>query len=598
MRPRQRRRHLILTAMRAIGLTQLRRSLCLLTCCAIGVLVPLHRAAAQNTSLIKLAYRCGNWFRIRNANTVDVAVTWSVYRTSENGSLTLPAIPAGSQYSETWVQTQNRGALLLMHNGARIAEKPNSNAGCATVASMGQWTAPIQWPIVAISAHLLPNGKVLTWGREHADVDGYSIPPGKSNGKPVIWDPSNPTGPPTWVDAGADLFCSGHSFLPDGRLMEAGGSDDHDDHGQRFAWIFDYRSNSWIQTPNMADGRWYPTVATLANGNAFIISGQDTNVAWDSIPEVYNPSNNTFTEMTGLTSKQQYWAWLFAAPNGQLFYAGDFGSAHYMNTSGTGSFGQQFNTNYGAQRSYGSAVMYDAGKILIVGGGNTTNTAETIDLTSGSPHWQYTGAMQAARRQMNAVILANGLVMASGGSAGPDFNPATNISYTPEIWDPGTGVWSPKANYQIPRLYHSETLLLVDARVLSVGGGQPAAAGLQDNYNAEIYSPPYLFNPDGSSASRPTIKSAPTSVGYGGTMQLTVQNVAAGSASVLWIRLASVTHAINMNTRLNHLASSQSGQTLTVTAPANANLAPPGHYVLYVLNANGVPSVGTVIQIQ
>jgi galactose oxidase len=583
----------------AIGLTQVRRSLCLITCCAVAGLVPVHRAAAQaNTSLIKLAYRCGNWFRIRNSNTVDIAVSYSVFRTGETGSLTLPAVPTGSQYSETWVQTQNRGPLLLMHNGVRIAEKPNANAGCATAASMGQWTGIIQWPIVAISAHLLPNGKVMTWGREHADVDGYPIPPGKSNGKPNIWDPS--TGTFTFVDAGVDLFCSGHSFLSDGRLMEAGGSDDHDDHGQRFAWIFDYRSNSWFQTPNMADGRWYPTVATLANGTTFIISGEDTNMVFDSIPEVYNPASNTFTEMTGLTGLQKFWAWLFVAPNGQLFYAGDYASAHYINTSGVGSTGQQFTTNYGLQRSYGSAVMYDVGKILIVGGGNTTNTAEIIDLTSGSPHWQYTGAMQFARRQMNTVILANGQVMASGGSAGVAFNPITNISYTPEIWDPGTQVWTAKANYQVPRLYHSETLLLLDARVLSVGGGQPPAAGLQDNYNAEIYSPPYLFNPDGSSvaASRPIIRSAPTTVGYGGTMQLTVQNVAAGSANVLWIRLGSVTHAINMNTRLNHLASSQSGQTLTVTAPANANLAPPGHYVLYVLNANGVPSAGTVIQIQ
>ncbi len=585
--------------MRAIGLySSARRFLCVLACCIAGATVPIHAGAQVNTSLIKLSYRCGNWFRIRSSNTVDVTVQYSVYRTSENGSVTLPAAPTSSPFSETWLHTNNRGPVLLNYGGARVAEKANSNAGCATTASMGQWTDTLSWPIMAISTHLLPNGKVLTWGREHATVDGYTIPPGRSNGIPNVWDPVSGTF--TFYDAGADLFCSGHAFLPDGRLMEAGGSDDHDDHGQRFAWIFDYRTNTWMQTPNMADGRWYPTVQELANGTMFIISGQDTNVAWDSIPEIYQPSNNTFTEMTGLNAQQQFWAWLFAAPNGQLFYAGDMGRAFYMNTSGTGSFGTGFTTNYDQQRSYGSAVMYDAGKILIVGGGYTTNTAEVIDLNSGSPHWTSTGSMAYPRRQMNAVILANGQVMASGGSAGSGFNPATNIVYTPEIWDPGTQVWSPKANYKIPRLYHSETLLLVDARVLSVGGGQPAAAGLPDNFNAEIYSPPYLFNPDGSSVttSRPVITAAPTSVGYGSNFQLTVQNVAAGTASVLWIKLGSVTHAINMDTRLNHLASSQSGQALSVTAPTSANLAPPGHYVLYVLNANGVPSVGTVIQIQ
>jgi len=585
--------------MRAIGLTQLRRSLRLITVGLISALVPLHGAAAQvNTSLIKLSYRCGNWFRIRNSNTVDVTVQWSVYRTSENGSLTLPAKPAGSSYSETWLPTTNRGPVLLQYNSTRIAQKPNASAACATVASVGQWSDTISWPIMPIHTHVLPDGRVLTWGREHADVDGYTIPPGRSNGKPNVWDPVANTW--TFHDAGQDFFCSGHAFLPDGRLMEAGGSDDHDDHGQRFAWIFDWRNNSWMQTPNMADGRWYPTVATLASGNMFIISGQDTNVAWDSIPEVYNASTNSFTEMTGVTRKQQFWAWLFAAPNGQLFYAGDYASTYYMNTSGVGSFGQQFPTNYGAQRSYGSAVMYDAGKILIVGGGNTTNTAEIIDLNSGSPHWQYTGAMQYPRRQMNAVILANGEVMASGGSAGSVFNPPTSIVYTPEIWNPATGNWTAMANYKIPRLYHSETVLLFDGRVLSDGGGQPAASGLPDNFNAEIYSPPYLFNPDGSStsSSRPIITAAPTTTTYGGSMQLTVQNVAAGAATVLWIKLGSTTHAINMGTRANHLTSSQTGQTLNVTAPANANLAPPGHYVLYVLNANGIPSVGTVVHIQ
>jgi hypothetical protein len=576
-----------------------RRSFGLLACCIAGLAMPVGQAAAQvNTSLIKLTYRCGNWFRIRNANTVDVTVQYQVYRTGENGSLTLPAMPTGSQYSETWLQTNNRGAVLLTYSGSRVAEKPNANAACASVASIGQWTDTIPWMIMPVHTHLLPNGKVLTWGREHATADGYTIPPGRSAGIPNVWDPA--TGTFNFYDAGVDLFCSGHAFMPDGRVFEAGGSDSWDDHGQRFAWIFDYRSNTWTRAANMADGRWYPTVAALANAQMFIISGHDTNRAWDSIPEMYNPSTNSYTELTGLHAQQAYWAWLFAAPNGQVFYAGDFNNAHYMNTSGSGSFGQTFLTNYGQQRSYGSAVMYDAGKILIVGGGNTTATAEIIDLNQPSPAWQYTGSMAYQRRQMNAVILANGKVMATGGSAGSGFNPATNIVYTPEVWDPATGNWTQMANYKVPRLYHSETVLLLDGRVLSDGGGQPAASGLPDNFNAEIYSPPYLFNPDGSavSSSRPIITSVPTTTTYGGSMQLTVQNVAAGTASVLWIKLGSTTHAINMDTRLNHLASSQSGQSLTVIAPANANLAPPGHYVLYVLNSNGVPSVGTVIQIQ
>jgi hypothetical protein len=133
-----------------------------------------------------------------------------------------------------------------------------------------------------------------------------------------------------------------------------------------------------------------------------------------------------------------------------------------------------------------------------------------------------------------------------------------------------------------------------------VGGGQPAATGLNDTFNSEIFSPPYLFNPDGSAvtASRPVITSAPASATYGQTFSVQVQNYTPATPNVLWIKLGAVTHTINMNQRLNHLATTQVGNTLSVTAPANANLAPPGHYILLVLNANGIPSLGQVIQIQ
>ena len=116
------------------------------------MLIPIGQTGAQtiNTSLIKLTYRCGNWFRVRNLNAVDVPVQYAVYRTSETGTLTLPAAPTSLGYGDTWIQTQNRGAVLLTYNGTRVAEKPNANAACATVASMGQWTDTLSWPIVAI----------------------------------------------------------------------------------------------------------------------------------------------------------------------------------------------------------------------------------------------------------------------------------------------------------------------------------------------------------------------------------------------------------------------------------------------------------------
>jgi hypothetical protein len=147
------------------------------------------------------------------------------------------------------------------------------------------------------------------------------------------------------------------------------------------------------------------------------------------------------------------------------------------------------------------------------------------------------------------------------------------------------------------RLYHSTAPLLPDARVLSVGSGQPAADGLNDDYTAEIFSPPYLFKLDGTGADRPTITEAPISVSYNETFTVKTPD-AASISKVTWIRLSSVTHAFNENQRMNYLNLSVSGtSSLSLTAPADGNLAPPGHYMLFLVNSNGVPSVAKIIRI-
>lgn len=554
-------------------------------------------AQGANSALIKLTYRCGNYFRARNANNTDVLVQYSVYRTSETGTLTLPAAVAGVGYSDTYFATNARGAVLLTYNGNRVAQKPNGGAACSPLATMGQWTDTASWPLMAVHSSLLPNGKVLSWGREYASTHGFTIPPGRTNGIPTVWDPV--TNAFQQVDAaGADLFCSGQTFMADGRLVQMGGHSEVDGEGTRTSYIYNYSSNSWAKNAtNMKAGRWYPTVTPLGTGEQLVIGGTDTTGAADTIPEILQ-ANGTFRELTGAKQNLPYFPFTFLAPDGRVFYAGDSPNTFWLTTSGTGSVSASISTGETQFREYGSAVMYDIGKIIIMGGGHTLATAEVIDLTQASPSWRHVQSMAFPRRQMNALILANGKVLASGGSAGPDFNPATNIVLIPEIWDPVTELWTQMPAMKMPRLYHSETVLLRDGRVLSVGGGQPAAAGLSDNFNAEIYSPPYLFNPDGSpvTASRPVISSAPATVTYGAAFGVQVLN-APVITKALFIRLTAVTHAINMSQRLVPLTFTQSGHTVTLTAPATANIAPPGDYLLFLLNGNGVPSVAVDIRI-
>jgi PKD repeat protein len=229
--------------------------------------------------------------------------------------------------------------------------------------------------------------------------------------------------------------------------------------------------------------------------------------------------------------------------------------------------------------------MYDVGKILVVGGGDPPMaTAEVIDLNAASPAWRFVAPMAVPRRQLNSTILADGKVLITGGSSGSGFDNASAPVFLTEMWDPVTENFTPMASITQYRGYHSTALLLPDGRVLSAGGDVSGAT-------AEIFSPPYLFN-----GARPTISSSPSLISYGQTFSVTTPD-AANIANVNLIRLGSVTHGFNQDQRINHLSFTIGSGTLNVTAPATGNLAPPGPYMLFILNGNGVPSVAQIIQL-
>ena len=227
----------------------------------------------------------------------------------------------------------------------------------------------------------------------------------------------------------------------------------------------------------------------------------------------------------------------------------------------------------GPYRDYGSAVMYAPGKVLVMGGGDPpTNTAEVIDLNQPSPTWRAVGSMAFARRQLNATLLPDGSVLVTGGTSSPGFSDPAGAVHAAELWNPMTEQWRTLASSSgIPRVYHSTALLLPDGRVLSMGGnGYP---------QSEIYSPPYLFN-----GTRPTITSAPTSVAYGQSFFVQTPD-AATISKVTLLRLSSVTHAFNMSQHISTLSVSQTPGGLNVVAPSGATVAPPGRYLLFILNS-------------
>ena len=223
---------------------------------------------------------------------------------------------------------------------------------------------------------------------------------------------------------GYDLFCSAHAFLADGRLFVAGG---HIQNGVGLpkAALYNPFSNTWAAAPDMNAGRWYPTVTTLANGDALVVSGvRDNTVGVNMLPQVYQAATNTWRSLTSAQLESRPVPDDVPRSERKVFNVAPTQTTRYLDTSGTGSWSFVANRTFGG-RSYGSAVMYADGKILVVGGGDPpTNTAEVIDLNQPSPTWRSVAPMSIARRQLNATLLPDGKVLVTGGTSGPGFNNA------------------------------------------------------------------------------------------------------------------------------------------------------------------------------
>ena len=444
---------------------------------------------------------------------------------------------------------------------------------------VGQWAAVRNLPVIPIHSVVLPNQRILFWDRATAASD---IVPRLLNPDGTVASAPNPV---------LELFCSAHTLDAQGRVMIFGGHDGADGFGLATAFAYDAETNTFTSHAAMNAGRWYPTNTALANGDTLVISGSITPSTSNNLPQVFEAKTETWRSLTTATRGVPLYSMMFLAPDGRVFNAGPNQSAQFLDTAGTGSWSASITSSF--ERNYGGAVMFDAGRVALIGGGFITNTVEEIDLAAAVPAWSFAESMAFPRRQLNAVILADGNILVTGGSKTPSFNDAAGAIYATEIWDPLANTWSMGAAAAVPRLYHSETVLLPDGRVASLGGGHPAAAtGGPDNFNMEYYSPPYLFR-----GPRPTVTSAPASGAYGQTLFVaTPDGASIGKAHI--IRLSATTHAFDQNQRISRLSFAAVSGGINVTLPVSPNLAPPGHYWLFIVGANGVPSVGQLFSLQ
>lgn len=440
---------------------------------------------------------------------------------------------------------------------------------------VGQWSAVLTSPIVQVHLNLLTSGKVLSWGGAVGEVP-YTY----------LWDPA--TGTFTEKQAPSELFCAGHSFLPDGRLFVTGG---HimEAMGLPNTNVFDPVTDTWEELPVMAQGRWYPSNITLPNGDVLTVAGTDETGENVLIPEVWDGSE--WRTLPRAALGLPYYPRMFVAPDGLVFYAGEEQQSLYLNVRGNGKWTYGPMRKFGV-RDYGSAVMYEPGKILYAGGGDPpTSTAELIDLNELEPAWNYTGSMESARRHLNATLLPTGEVLVTGGTSASGFNDLTGAVRTAEVWNPTTGTWTTLASSTVARIYHSTALLLPDGRVLYTGSGDGGGSPNEPNY--ELYSPPYLFK-----GARPHFTGElPSSVEYGQIL-LVASSDDATITKVTFIALGTVTHAMDQGTRLVPLSFSVGLRGLSIALPDSRTVAPPGPYMLFLVNAAGVPSEGKIMLLQ
>jgi hypothetical protein len=462
----------------------------------------------------------------------------------------------------------------------------------SAVAQSGQWqTLPYTMPINPVHSALLYNGKVLI-------VSGSGNVAGNTNYQAALWDPQ--AGTITTQPVAWDMFCNGMVVLPDGRPLVMGGTLQYDPfHGELNTATYDPATNTFTNQQTMAHGRWYPTGTVLGDGRTMIFSGLNETGGTNTSVEFYSASSGWSAAFAAPWTPPLY-PRMHVLPNGNVFYSGSTtGSSLFNPATHTWTTNIAF-TNYSGTRTYGSSVLFPltpannyTPKVIILGGGNpSTNTTEIIDLSAATPKWVTGPNMSQPRIEMNATLLPNGKILALGGSLN-DEDTAT-ASLNADLYDPASNTFSSAGALVYARLYHSVSLLMPDATVW-VAGGNPQRGTYESHM--EVYTPQYLLNADGTPATRPAITGTSSSViGYSGGFQVQTPDAASISTVVL-MRNGAVTHAFDMDQRYVGLSFTAGAGVLNVTGPPNGNIAPPGYYMLFILNSAGVPSVATMLQL-
>jgi galactose oxidase len=498
-------------------------------------------------------------------------------------------------------------AAEVYFEGVPRAGVASSSAGTAQTVStnpavVGEWGPTIGFPLVPVAVALLPHNEMLLWS---ADEDLNYTWDNEYTQTAILNLTTGVVSPDTVTNTDHNMFCPGVAVLANGDIMVTGGI------GDDKTSIYDPATNAWSAGPPMNIGRGYQAMTLLSNGQAFTLGGSWSGALGGKLAEVWSPTGG-WRELTGVPATPMYTAdpqgvyradnhgWFIATSGGKVLQAGPSKQMNWITTSGAGTITAAGLRGSSADAMNGNAVYYDTNKIITMGGApayqdsNATAQAYAITIKKGKAKVKKVASMHYPRAFANSVVLPNGQVLTVGGQTyAVPFSDDDSI-LNPEMWNPGSGKFTVMAPEAEPRNYHSVALLLPDGRVFSGGGGLCGSCDT-NHPDGQIYTPPYLLNPDGTLRSRPTISSAPTSAATGQTITVTTGGAVAHFSMV---RFGEATHSVdNDQRRIPLKIVSHKGSTYRLAVPSDPGIALPGPYMLFALDSHGTPSVSTTVSI-
>ncbi|WBO64162.1 galactose oxidase-like domain-containing protein [Streptomyces camelliae] len=550
------------------------------------------------------------WQYWTDVKTLDMASDWT------QASVRTPEIPAGTDRITWGVSVYGTGSATTddyTMDQVPDVTPPAQCTGTSDQCAGGSWSVlPTQNPVRSMHSVVLKNGKVLLIAGSGNSEEQFNAGTFTS----AVYNPAD--GTYKVIPTPKDMFCAGHVQLQDGRVLVLSGNKaypvagGHGYEGFRDSYIFDPATETYTKTNDLNDGHWYPSATELGNGDVITFGGLREDSTGSVTAERWSDAQQQWLPTWQVNQTWSYWG-LYPAmilmQDGRLFYTGShvFGN----NIPGTGSAIYDYGANTITQipglqnkdeRDQSASVLLPPAqdqRVLTIGGGNIDSNPDAnrltdlIDLKQPNPSYvagpplpqgtvdlgngpqPETGSQ--GKMYVSAVLLPDGKVLETGGALHNRANPV----YESSLYDPGTNTFQQVAADPQARGYHSSAFLLPDGRVMATGDNPGNGSW---NHNVSIYTPSYLFK-----GPRPTITSVISQEWkYGDTQRITVDRPIAKAEL---IRPAAVTHSSDPNQRFVDLPLSVDGNNVDLNVTNNPNVAPPGWYMLFAVDANGVPSV-------